>query len=101
MPAYIEVTQNEKPTCGRGDDCELNDNVTHHVSVKIGPAILKPFAAALDSIEMLIDAMGDKELGEHDAEMSGHESNSCAICSSRAALKRGRRTLKAISGRAL
>ena len=89
MPAYIEVTQSETPTCKQGDDCEINDNVTHHVSVKIGPAILGPLFTLILALEE-----------SHGAEIQHYIAGPkrCKYC---AAISRGKKLYKAIDGRPL
>lgn len=98
MPAYIEVYEVSKPTCGQ-KDCERAESPEHHVRVEIGPAILGPVAAMLRALERIKGIEAEDWTCECDLYEGDEEK--CIACTTEAAIKNGGKMLKAIKGRAL
>lgn len=99
MPAYIEITENLKgPTCGR-DTCMKEESPEHWVSVKIGPAILKPLQEMLTALERVKGIEAEDWVCE--CELYEGDPGKCPACAVDAAITKGAKLLKAIEGRDL
>lgn len=95
MPTYIEVEETPRAHCKNAGYCHRDENPSHFVSVKIGPAVLDPFYKLMQNLAEIHDENMEREGG-----MTQHrrEEPKCEYC---ATIKAAQKTWRAINGRSL